>query len=93
VRVHAHGDVLCLFRRVDKVSGEPFFAQGSRATDAHTLYLSFTTLTTVGCGDLTARSNLGHAVSVFEGLLGQLYLVTVVSMFVANLRPRRSHAA
>ena len=49
------------------------------------LYFSFTCLTTIGFGDLTARTDLGHTLSVFEGLIGQIYLVTVVSLIVANL--------
>jgi Ion channel len=67
----------------------PFFAGGSAATVAHCLYFSFTTLTTVGYGDLTARSNLGHTLSVSEALVGQIYLVTVVAVLVANLGRRR----
>ena len=57
------------------------------------LYFSFTTLTTVGYGDLTARTDLGHTLAVFEALIGQIYLVTVVSLIVSNLgraRPNRS---
>ncbi len=67
----------------------------SRRTVAHCLYFSFTSLTTVGYGDLTARTNLGHTLSVSEALLGQIYLVTVVSLIVANLgrsRPRAQEA-
>jgi hypothetical protein len=64
----------------------PFFAGGQPASVASCLYYSFTTLATVGYGDLTARSNLGHTLSVSEALLGQIYLVTVVSVLVANLR-------
>jgi hypothetical protein len=52
------------------------------------LYFSFTTLTTVGYGDLTARTDLGHTLAVFEALIGQIYLVTVVSLIVGNLRRR-----
>ena len=52
------------------------------------LYFSFTTLTTVGYGDFTARSDLGHTLCVFEMLIGQIYLVTVVSLIVSNLPPR-----
>jgi len=50
-------------------------------------------LTTVGYGDLTARTDLGHTLAVFEALIGQIYLVTVVSLIVSNLgraRPNRS---
>jgi len=68
-----------------------FFAQQDSTTVAHCLYFSFTTLTTVGYGDLTAASNLGHTLSVTEALSGQIYLVTVVSVIVGNLgRVRRS---
>jgi Ion channel len=66
-----------------------FFAQNEPVTVARCLYFSFTTLTTVGYGDLTAATNLGHTLSVTEALTGQIYLVTVVSLIVGNLaRPR-----
>ena len=72
---------------IDRVSGS-FFAQDVPATVSRCLYFSFTTLTTVGYGDLTAASNLGHTLSVAEALAGQIYLVTVVSVIVANLGRR-----
>jgi hypothetical protein len=65
--------------------GHGFFANGVKATPSHCLYFSFTTLTTVGYGDLTAAGNLGHTMSVGEALIGQIYLVTVVSVIVSNL--------
>jgi hypothetical protein len=74
-----------IFGSIDRFGGYPFFAGGQSATVAHCLYFSFTTLTTVGYGDLTARTNLGHTLSVSEALLGQIYLVTIVSLIVANL--------
>jgi ion channel len=74
---------------IDQLGGDPFFAGGQEATASHCLYFSFTTLTTVGYGDFTARSDLGHTLAVFEALLGQIYLVTVVSLIVSNLRPAR----
>jgi Ion channel len=79
---------------IDLLGGDPFFAGGEAATTSHCLYFSFTTLTTVGFGDLVARSDLGHTLAVFEALLGQIYLVTVVSLIVSNLgRPARREAA
>src|SRR4051812_25873845 len=71
---------------MNKLGGDPFFADGGEATGPHFLYFSFTSLTTVGYGDLTARSNLGHTLANLEALLGQIYLVTVVSVIVGNLR-------
>jgi hypothetical protein len=79
-----------LYGAIDRLGGSPFFAGGEQATIARCLYYSFTTLTTVGYGDLTSRTNVGHTLSVSEALLGQIYLVTVVSLLVANLRPRRT---
>jgi hypothetical protein len=68
----------------------PFFAQGTDGTRALRLYFSFTTLATLGYGDYTASSNLGHALAVLEALIGQLYLVTVVAVVVTRLgRPGR----
>ena len=84
-----------VYGSIDRLGGSPFFAGGQQASVAQCLYFSFTTLTTVGYGDLTARSNLGHTLSVSEALLGQIYLVTVVSLIVANLgraRPRTRDA-
>jgi hypothetical protein len=77
-----------LFGAVDRLGGDPFFANGSAATVARCMYFSFTTLTTVGYGDLAARSDFGHTLCVFEMLIGQIYLVTVVSLIVSNLGRR-----
>ena len=77
-----------VFGAVDNLGGEPFFASGVEATPARCSYFSFSTLTTVGFGDLTARSDFGRTLAVFEALVGSLYLVTVVSVGVANLAPR-----
>jgi len=74
-----------VYGSIDHLGGSPFFAGGQPASVADCLYYSFTTLTTVGYGDLTARSNLGHTLSVSEALVGQIYLVTIVSLIVANL--------
>jgi hypothetical protein len=78
---------------VDRLGGHPFFAGGEAATASSCLYFSFTVLTTVGFGDLVARSDLGHTLAVLEALLGQIYLVTVVSLIVSNLgRPARARS-
>ena len=74
-----------LYESIDRLGEGSFFAGGQPATASHCLYYSFTTLATVGYGDFTASSNLGHTISVFEALVGQIYLVTVVALIVANL--------
>jgi hypothetical protein len=61
-----------------------FFRQGF-ATGVQYLYFSFVVITTLGFGDLTPRTDLGRVVVSLEALLGQLFLVTVVAVLVANL--------
>jgi hypothetical protein len=78
---------------VQDLGGAPFFSNGAAATSAHSVYFSFVTLTTVGYGDFTARTNLGHTLSVTEALLGQIYLVTVVAVIVGRLVPRSKQPA
>ena len=76
-----------LYGAIDQIAHD-FFAQDVRGTVSNCLHFSFTTLTTVGYGDLTAATNLGHTLSVAEALLGQIYLVTIVSVFVGDLTRR-----
>jgi hypothetical protein len=78
-----------LYNVVDRIDPGGFFTGDVSATLARCLYYSITTMTTVGYGDLTARTDLGHTLSATEALLGQIYLVTVVALIVTNLRPAR----
>jgi hypothetical protein len=79
-----------IYGAIDRFGADPFFAEGNSATVSHCLYFSFTTLATVGYGDFVARTDLGHTLAVSEALIGQIYLVTVVSLIVSNLgRPAR----
>ena len=77
-----------VYGAVDRLGGDPFFANGADATVAKCVYFSFTTLTTAGYGDFTARTDLGHTLSIFEALIGQIYLVTVVSLIVTHIGRR-----
>jgi hypothetical protein len=79
-----------VYGAIDRFGADPVFAGGQSASVSHCLYFSFTTLATVGYGDFVARTNVGHTLAVSEALLGQIYLVTVVSLIVSNLgRPAR----
>jgi hypothetical protein len=79
-----------VYGAIDSLGGDPFFAGGQSATVSHCLYFSLTTLATVGYGDFVARTDVGHTLAVSEALIGQIYLVTVVSLIVSNLgRPAR----
>jgi hypothetical protein len=76
-----------VYGAVENLGAAPFFANGDAATSSRAVYFSFVTMTTVGYGDFTARTNLGHTLAVTEALLGQIYLVTVVAAIVG----RKSH--
>jgi hypothetical protein len=65
-----------------------FNPQGEHGRDDY-LYFSYTTLTTVGYGDLVAATNLGRSLAITEALLGQLYLVSVVAVIISNLEAVR----
>ena len=68
----------------------PFFTQDTDGTTAVRQYFSVVTLTTVGYGDYAPATDLGHALSNAEALLGQLYLVTVVAVLVGRMTRGRS---
>jgi nucleoside permease NupC len=74
---------------VSAVTSAPYFANQATANSSDYTYFSFITLATVGYGDLVPALRLGRALAVLEGLMGQLYLVTVVALLVANLRLAR----
>ena len=80
---------LFLYGAVAVLGSGPFFAQGMDGSRALRLYFSYVTLATLGYGDYTPRTSLGHTMAVVEALLGQLYLVTVVALLVARMRTRR----
>lgn len=76
---------------VAEISGSPYFAGRSGANSSDYLYFSFITLATVGYGDFVPVLPLGRALAVLEGLVGQLYLVTVVALVVGTLVSRRAN--
>jgi hypothetical protein len=80
---------LFLYGAVAVLGSGPFFAQGTDGSRALRLYFSYVTLATLGYGDYTPKTDLGHTLAVIEALLGQLYLVTVVALLVARMRTRR----
>ena len=65
----------------------PFFPEVSDPGRSDFLYFSYITLSTTGYGDLVPATDVGRMLAVTESLLGQIYLVTVVALIVANLRP------
>lgn len=69
------------------IETQPFFAGVSNPGRSDFLYFSYITLSTTGYGDLVPATDVGRMLAVTESLLGQIYLVTVVALIVANLRP------
>jgi len=97
VTIHSMFGVLCLYlligllfgvayATIEDVGGTDFFTTEHSGRDDF-LYFSFSTLTTTGYGDVVAATNLGRSLAITEALAGQLYLVTVVALIIANLRP------
>ncbi|HSL96210.1 MAG TPA: potassium channel family protein, partial [Thermoleophilia bacterium] len=82
-----------IYAVVETLGGTPFFAQIEDAAFADFVYFSYVTQATVGYGDLTAVTTPGRMLAVANGLLGQIYLVTVVAIIVGNLGRSRPSAA
>ncbi len=57
------------------------------------LYYATVTITTTGYGDYTPATRVGRSLAVAEALIGQLYLVTLVSLIVGNLGRTRRRGA
>jgi len=79
-----------LFGAIEDIGNTPFFMNVTNGTPSDFLYFSLATLTTTGYGDFAAATELGRAMSVTEALIGQMYLVTVLAVIVANVRTRRA---
>lgn len=77
---------------VGAVDSDALFSELADSNREDQLYFSFVTLTTVGYGDLTPAGAVPRAFAVAEMLIGQIYLVTIVSLIVGNLGSRRSRA-
>ena len=70
-----------------------FFVQGTDGTPAIRLYFSYITMATVGYGDYSPAADFGRTLAVLEGLLGQLYLVTIVALLVSRVGIWRDKAS
>jgi hypothetical protein len=60
--------------------GDPRAFHGAGLGQA--IYFSFTTLTTLGYGDLTGATPVAKSLSVLEAIIGQIYLVVLVARLV-----------
>jgi hypothetical protein len=74
---------------IGAIDSEVLFGPAEAASRMNEVYFSFVTLCTVGYGDLTPVGGVARAFAVVEMLIGQIYLVTVVSLIVSSLPARR----
>jgi hypothetical protein len=72
-----------LFLAVDQYQHGHFFGEPQPTTTF--FYFSLVTIATLGYGDYTATSELGHLLSAMEAVVGQVFLVTFVAMIVGRL--------
>jgi hypothetical protein len=60
-----------------------FFGSPGLGTITNALFFSFTTLTTVGYGNLVPATAFGQSLAMVEAVLGQIYLIVVVARLVS----------
>lgn len=78
-----------LYGAVQAIDADAMLAGNPDASPSEQLYFSFVTLCTVGYGDFTPAGGVARSFAVAEMLIGQIYLVTVVALIVANMGLRR----
>jgi Ion channel len=76
-----------LFGTIDRLQGGVFFSGVPHPDGSDFVFFSYTTLTTVGYGDLVPNGQPGQMVSGLEMLIGQIFLVTLVAGLVSGWRP------
>ncbi len=69
---------------------EPGVAESFLRQPSHLIYFSFTTLTTVGFGDVHPVTAAARALTVAEALIGQLYIAILIASFVGMALQARS---
>jgi hypothetical protein len=71
-----------IYATVGQFMPQGFFGTG-KAPTSDFLFFSFTTLTTVGYGNLIPATPVGQSLAMVEALSGQIYLVVVVARLVS----------
>jgi hypothetical protein len=75
------------YHLVGTVQDGPFFGADGDGSLSQDLFFSFTTMLTIGFGNLVPARNPGQTMAVAEGLMGQLFLVVAVAKVVSAWRP------
>jgi len=74
-----------LYQLLESVSPGSFrFPAGEELNAAALTYFSFVTLATLGYGDITPVSLIARDLAVLEAVMGQLYLVILISWLVSQ---------
>lgn len=83
-----------LFIALGRAQGGDVLTGVQHAQAQDYLFFSYTTLTTTGYGNLVPSGQIGQILAVFEMLMGQIFLVTLVAGLVSLWRPgARANAA
>jgi len=77
-----------LFLALGRFKSGAVFTGVAHAQARDYLFFSYTTLTTTGYGNLVPAGDIGQVLAVFEMLVGQIFLVTLVARLVSVWRPR-----
>lgn len=78
-----------VYSALARLGGSDFFVGVPQASSTDYLFFSFTTLTTVGYGNLVPAGSIGQTMAMLEALMGQIYLVVVVARLVSVWSTRR----
>ena len=72
---------------VGRWNDNAFFTDVAESRSSDYLFFSYTTLTTTGYGNLIPAGTVGQSFAVFEMLVGQIFLITLVAGLVSLWRP------
>jgi drug/metabolite transporter (DMT)-like permease len=72
-----------VFAAVGQFESGEFFTTVKDPGYADYIFFSYVTETTIGYGDLIPASEIGRSLAVFDALIGQLFLVTVLGRIVS----------
>ena len=78
-----------VYGAMSDLGDQQLFVQVAEPSIPQRQYFSFTTLTTLGYGDLTAATDIGRAIATLEAICGQIFLVTLIARLVSNFAGRR----
>ena len=81
-----------LFLAFGRWTHAEFFTDVPNPRASDYLFFSYTTLTTTGYGNLVPAGTVGQSFAVFEMLVGQFFLVTLVAGLVSLWRPGSAKA-